>query len=339
MASILHFMALTFHYLTSLPEHLIEPIEWLPEFLKEALIDSLNLVPLLFIIFVLLEVLEHYFAKKKHLVVFWMKKIGPLFGSLFASLPQCGFSVIASTLYVRRILSRGTILAVYLATSDEAIPVIMAEPSKGYLILPIILVKVFVAIIVGYLVDLFVGYQANDPLPLHKENECHHEHEHEGCDCNHHPKKLREAIRTKGFWWHPTKHTINIFIFILIVSVILGYLMEVVGTEENLAKYCLMNSPLQPLLVSLLGLIPNCAVSVAMTLLFLKNTISFGSLIAGLSTAGGLGLLILFTKNNDKKDTAIVLTILVGVSTIVGLILQYNVFGINKIFSIFGLDL
>ena len=339
MTGILHFMVLTFHYLTSLPEHLIEPIEWLPEFLKDALIDSLNLVPLLFIIFVLLEVLEHYFAKKKHLVVFWMKKIGPLFGSLFASLPQCGFSVIASTLYVRRILSRGTILAVYLATSDEAIPVIMAEPSKGYLILPIILVKIIVAIIVGYLVDLFVGYQANDPLPLHKEPECHHDHDHDECDCCHHPKKLREAIRTKGFWWHPTKHTINIFIFILIVSVILGYLMEVVGTEENLAKYCLMNSPLQPLLVSLLGLIPNCAVSVAMTLLFLKNTISFGSLIAGLSTAGGLGLLILFTKNNDKKDTAIVLTILVGVSTIVGLILQYNLFGINKIFSIFGLDL
>ena len=338
MASILHSMVLIFHYLTSLPEHLIEPIEWLPEFLKDALIDSLNLVPLLFVIFVLLEVLEHYFAKKKHLVVFWMKKIGPLFGSLFACLPQCGFSVVASTLYVRRILSRGTILAVYLATSDEAIPVIMAEPSKGYLVLPIILIKIFVAIIVGYLVDIFVGYQAKEPAPLHQE--IHDEHEHtDGCDCTHHPKRLREAIRTKGFWWHPTKHTINIFIFILIVSIALGYFMEVVGTEENLAKYCLADSPLQPLLVSLLGLIPNCAVSVAMTLLFLKNTISFGSLIAGLSTAGGLGLLILFTKNNDKKDTAIVLTILVAVSTITGLILQYNVFGINKIFRIFGLDL
>ena len=338
MASILHFMALTFHYLTSLPEHLIEPVEWLPEFLKEAMIDSLNLVPLLFIIFVLLEILEHYFAKKKHLIVFWMKKIGPLFGSLFACLPQCGFSVIASTLYVRRILSRGTILAVYLATSDEAIPVIMAEPSKGHLILPIILVKVIVAVIVGYLVDFFVGYQANDPLPLHKEEHCE-EHHHEGCDCTHHPKRLRDAIRTKGFWWHPAKHTINIFLFILIVSIALGYFMEIVGTEENLAKYCLADSPLQPLLLSLFGLIPNCAVSVAMTLLFLKNTISFGSLIAGLSTAGGLGLLILFTKNNDKKDTALILSILVAVSTIVGIILQYNVFGINKIFSIFGLDL
>ncbi len=341
MAAILHFLVTTFHYLTNLPEHLIEPIEWMPEFLKDACIDSLNLVPLLFIIFVILEIIEHYFAKKKHLIVFWMKKIGPLFGSLFASLPQCGFSVIASTLYVRRILSRGTILAVYLATSDEAIPVIMAEPSKGYLILPIILVKIFIAVIVGYLVDLFIGYEAKEPAPLHKEPEPEHEHKHgeDCCDCTHHPKRLRDAIRTKGFWVHPVKHTVNIFVFILIISIALSYFMEVVGTEENLAKYCLINSPIQPFLVSLLGLIPNCAVSVGMTLLFLKHTISFGSLIAGLSTSGGLGLLILFTKNNDKKDTAIIIGILVAVSTSVGLILQYNVFGINKIFSVFGLDL
>lgn len=341
MAAIIHFFVKMFLYITSLPEHLIEPVEWMPDFLKDSLIDSLNLLPLLFIIFVILEIIEHYFAKKKHLIVFWMKKIGPLFGSLFASLPQCGFSVIASTLYVRRILSRGTILAIYLATSDEAIPVIMAEPSKSYLILPIILIKIFIAVIAGYFVDVFVGYKAKEPAPLIKENEDEHEHTHseDCCDCTHHPRRLRDAIRTRGFWVHPVKHTLNIFVFILIVSVALSYFMEVVGTEDNLAKYCLMNSPLQPLLVSLLGLIPNCAVSVGMTLLFLKHTISFGSLIAGLSTSGGLGLLILFTKNNDKKDTAIIIGILVAISTIVGLILQYNVFGINKIFSVFGLDL
>lgn len=338
MAGIFHLITNSFNFITSLPEQLIEPIEWLPDFLKDALIDSLNLVPLLFIIFVLLEILEHYFSKKKHLVVFWMKKIGPLFGSIFACLPQCGFSVVASTLYVRRILSRGTILAVYLATSDEAIPVIMAEPSKGYLILPIILIKIIIAVIVGYLVDLLIGYTANEPDPLDKE-EIHVHDENCECGCAHHPKKLREAIRTKGFWLHPIKHTLSIFVFILIVTIALSYFMEVVGTEENLAKYCLINSPLQPLLVSLLGLIPNCAVSVGMTLLFLKHTISFGALIAGLSTSGGLGLLILYTKNKDKKDTAIILSILVGISTLVGLILQYNVFGINKIFSIFGLEL
>ena len=317
-----------FELITNIPEHLIEPIGFLPEFAKEALIDSLNLVPFLFVVFVLIELIEQYFAKKKHLLVFFMKKIGPLFGSLFASIPQCGFSVIASTLYTRRILSRGTLLAVYFATSDEAIPVLISEPSKFYLILPIILVKIFIAVVVGYLVDIFVNYKAKEPVI---------EASSEPVGCCHH--KLSEAVKTKDFWWHPVKHTFNIFIFILIVSLVLGYLISSVGTEENLAKYCLMDSPLQPVIASLIGLIPNCAISVMLTILFLKHTISFGSLIAVLSSAGGLGLLVLLTKNNDKKDTAIILAILVIVSSVAGLVLQYNLFGINRLFSVFGINL
>ena len=301
-----------FDIITNIPEHLIEPIGFLPEFAKEALIDSLNLVPFLFVVFIFIELIEQYFAKKKHLLVFFMKKIGPLFGSLFASVPQCGFSVIASTLYTRRILSRGTLLAVYFATSDEAIPVLVSDPSKIYLILPIILIKIIIAVVVGYLVDIFVTYKAKEPVAEVLPHTC-------GC-CHH---KLSDAVKTKDFWWHPVKHTFNIFIFILIVSLILGYFLSSVGTEENLAKYCLMNSPLQPVVASLVGLIPNCAISVMLTILFLKHTISFESLIAGLSSAGGLGLLVLLTKNNDKKDTAIILTILVAVSSIAGLILQY----------------
>lgn len=301
-----------FDIIINIPEHLIEPIGFLPEFAKEALIDSLNLVPFLFVVFIFIELIEQYFAKKKHLLVFFMKKIGPLFGSLFASVPQCGFSVIASTLYTRRILSRGTLLAVYFATSDEAIPVLVSDPSKIYLILPIILIKIIIAVVVGYLVDIFVTYKAKEPVAEVLPHTC-------GC-CHH---KLSDAVKTKDFWWHPVKHTFNIFIFILIVSLILGYFLSSVGTEENLAKYCLMNSPLQPVVASLVGLIPNCAISVMLTILFLKHTISFGSLIAGLSSAGGLGLLVLLTKNNDKKDTAIILTILVAVSSIAGLILQY----------------
>lgn len=332
MKEILHIIYSGFNYIMSLPENLIEPIEFLPDFLKDALIDSLNFVPFLFLIFVLLEILERYFTKKKHLFVFFMKKIGPLFGSLFASIPQCGFSVIASTLYCRRILSRGTILAVYLATSDEAIPVLISNPSKIYLILPIIVVKVFIAILVGYLVDFFVNYKANEPLP---DDISGHVHSHGCCES----RRLRDAIRTKDFWIHPVKHTFNIFIFILIVSVILGYVISAAGTEETLAKYCLMDSPLQPVVASLIGLIPNCAISVMLTLLFIKHTISFGSLIAGLSSAGGLGILVLLTKNNDKKDTAIILGILVAVSSVVGLILQYDVFNISKLFSIFGIQI
>lgn len=321
----------TFHYLMSLPEHLIDPLKIIPEFVKEPLIESLNLVPFLFLIFILIEILERYFTKKKHLFVFFMKKIGPLFGSIFASIPQCGFSVIASTLYTRRILSRGTLLAVYFATSDEAIPVLMSNPSKIHLIIPIIVLKIIIAIIVGYLVDSLIGYKAKEPVTEEKTLEV----KADGC-CHH---KLADAAKTKEFWWHPVKHTFNIFVFILVISLILSALLHQAGTEENLAKYCLINSPLQPLMASVIGLIPNCAISVMLTILYLKHTISFGSLIAGLCSAGGLGVLVLLKRNNDKKDTALILGLMVLISTVIGLIFQYNLFNINKIFDIFGIQI
>lgn len=318
-------------FILKLPHHLIEPIKFLPEFAKDALIDSLNIIPFLFIVFVLIEIIEQYFTKKRHLFVFFIKKVGPLFGSLLASIPQCGFSVIASTIYTRRLLSRGTLLAVYLATSDEAIPILLTYPQKAYLIIPIIAIKIVVAIVAGYIVDLLVKYEAKDPV-TEKSTEIKNEH---GC-CHH---KLSDAAKSKDFWLHPLKHTVNIFLFILAISLILGFILSRTGTEETVAKYCLMNSPLQPLLVSLIGLIPNCAISVMLTILFVKNTISFGSLIAGLCTSGGLGILVLLNKNGDKKDTAIIISILVIVGTLVGLIFQYNVFNINNLFKIFGISL
>lgn len=317
--------------LFSLPEHIIEPITFLPDFLKDALIDSLNLLPFLFLMFVFIEWIEIYFTKKKHLFVFFMKKIGPLFGSLFASIPQCGFSVIASTLYTRRILSRGTLISVYLATSDEAIPIIISEPSKAYLVFPVIGIKIIIAIMTGYFVDLMFTYKANEPEKLNKPVNQLNE---KGC-CRH---EIAENPGKNDLWLHPVKHTFNIFIFILIVSIGLGYILSVVGTEENLAKYCLINSPLQPFIASLLGLVPNCAISVILTLLYLKHTISFGSLIAGLSSAGGLGLLILLTRNNDKKDTAIIIAILLIISSIAGIVIQSDVFHLNHIFTNLGID-
>lgn len=317
-------------YIWNLPEELIEPIEFIPDFLKDALIDSLGLIPFLFIIFVLIEFIERYYAKKRHLFVFWIKKIGPLFGSLFASIPQCGFSVIASTVYTRRLLSRGTLVAVYLATSDEAIPVLLTYPQKAPLILPIIAVKIAVAIVVGYFVDLLVTYNAKEPVI-----EEAHDEDIEGC-CHHH---LIHATRKRDFCLHPLKHTLNIFVFIFLISVVLAFILSRAGSEEVIAKYCLMNSPLQPFLVSLIGLIPNCAISVMLTMLFVKNTISFGSLVAGLCTSGGLGILVLLRKNGDKKDTFIILGLLVLVGTILGLIFQYNIFNINGLFEVIGIKI
>lgn len=325
-----------FNIICHLPAHLIEPIGFLPEFAKDAMIDSLNILPFLFIVFVIIEVIEQYFTKKRHLFVFFMKKVGPIFGSLLASIPQCGFSVIASTIYTRRILSRGTLIAVYLATSDEAIPVLLTSPNKAYIIIPVIAIKIVVAIIAGYLVDIFVGYKAKEP-----EIEQHHHlasveiHSEHGC-CHH---QLADATKTMDFWLHPLKHTLNIFGFILGISLVLGFVLSRVGTEEVMAKYCLMNSPLQPFLVSLIGLIPNCAISVMLTILFVKNTISFGSLLAGLCTSGGLGILVLLNKNKDKKDTAIIISILVVVGTLIGLAFQYDLFHLSSLFNFIGIQL
>lgn len=316
-------------FIWNLPEELIEPIEFLPDFLKDAMIDSISLIPFLFIIFVLIEIIERYYTKKRHLFVFWIKKVGPLFGSLLASLPQCGFSVIASTVYTRRLLTRGTLVAVYLATSDEAIPVLIANPQKAYIILPIILIKIIIAIIVGYIADWVITYNAKEPVIEHKHEEI------EGC-CHHH---IVKAARKRDFWLHPLKHTLNIFLFIFIISVALAFLLSRSGSEEAFAKYCLMNSPLQPFMASLVGLIPNCAISVMLSILFIKNTISFGSLVAGLCTSGGLGILVLLRRNGDKKDTFIILSTLVIVGTIIGLILQYNVLNINGLFNFLGLKL
>lgn len=317
-----------------LTEALIEPIEFLPDFAKDALIDSINLLPFLFIIFILIEIIEQYFTKKRHLFVFFIKKVGPLFGSLFASIPQCGFSVIASTVYTRRILSRGTLISVYLATSDEAIPILLTYPNKASIILPMIIIKIIIAIIVGYAVDFLVSYQAKEPV-IHVHN--HNENVKQETGCCHH--KLFDAAKSKDFWFHPLKHTFHIFLFILIVSLILGFIITKAGTEENLAKYCLINSPLQPVVVSFIGLIPNCAISVLLAILYVKNTISFGSMLAGLCSAGGLGILVLLRRNSDIKDTAIIISILIVVSSIIGLIFQYNIFNINNIFRIFGIQI
>ena len=311
-------------YIWNLPANLIEPIEFLPDFLKDALIDSIGLLPFLFLIFVLIEVIEQYFTKKKHLFVFFIKKVGPLFGSLFASIPQCGFSVIASTVYTRRILSRGTLVAVYLATSDEAVPVLLSYPEKAYIVLPIILMKIVIAIIAGYGVDLLVKYEAKEPEIVENKEFAQAQIEHQDGCCHHH---LANAAHTKDFWLHPLKHTFNIFLFILAISIVLGYILSLNQTEESIAKYFLMNSPLQPFVASIIGLIPNCAISVMLTMLFIKNTLSFGSLVAGLCTSGGLGILVLLRKNADKKDTAVILGILVAIGTVTGILLQS--FGVN----------
>lgn len=290
----------------------------LADWLADALKDSLHMLPFLFFIFVVIEVIEYFYSNKMTKLAKYSGKAGPLAGSLAASFPQCGFSVIASTLYTKKLITKGTLLAVYLATSDEAIPVIMSEPSKLYLVVPLLLTKIIIAIIAGYAIDFIIDQTKNN----NSLNDTVEDTEDEQGCCKHHINKPRK----RDLIFHPVEHTFNVFIFILIITIGINYLVFTVGGEENLGQYFLHDSVLQPVITAIVGLIPNCAVSIAITLMYLKGALGFGSVIAGLCSSAGLGILVLFKKNDSLKDTLKIIFILLFVSIFSGILIQaiYN---------------
>lgn len=293
-------------------------IEQLPfaEWIIDAIKDSIHMLPFLFVIFVIIEVIEFFCSYKITQIAKDSQKTGPLTGSLVASFPQCGFSIIASTLYTKRFITKGTLLAVYLSTSDEAIPVILSYPEKIHYVVPLLLTKIVIAIIAGYLID-FVLDNAKTNAPNNEELNIE---EAEGC-CKHHVERPRK----RDLLYHPIQHTVNVFIFILLITLGLNYLVEITGGEENLSKIFLHNSIFQPIICAIAGLIPNCAISVAITMMYLKGAIGFGSTIAGLSSGAGLGLLVLL-KKNPLKDTIKIILLLLAISMFSGIIIQavYN---------------
>ena len=300
-------------------------IEKLPfsEWLLDAIIDSIHMLPFLFIIFVFIELVEYFYSEKMTGLAKSSKAAGPLAGSLAASFPQCGFSVIASTLYTKRLITKGTLLAVYLSTSDEAIPVILSEPSKIYLVVPLLVAKIFIALIAGDFIDFIPAFKDNSSLNQIGNNEESEEEnaQQEGC-CKHHLNKRRK----RDLFLHPLEHTFNVFVFILLITVFLNYFIFRIGGEENLGQYFLHDSFLQPIITAIIGLIPNCAVSIAITLMYLKGAIGFGSVISGLCSSAGLGLLILIKRNRPFSDTIKIIGLLLFISIVSGLLIHmfYN---------------
>lgn len=284
--------------------------------LLDALIDSAKMVPFLLFVYLMVEWLEYQYGTSIRARIQHAAKAGPAVGAAFGCVPQCGFSVIASAMYTRRVITIGTLLAVYLSTSDEAVPVIMAQPSKLHHILPLICTKLVIAVLAGYAIDLALrsyrnGVTVKDPEALEEIKE-------RGC-CEHH-------VTGDGHWRellvHPLKHTAKVFVFVFLVTLGLNYLIFSVG-QSHLSRLLLQHSPFQPVLTALVGLIPNCAASVAITQVFLKGGISYGSAISGLCASGGMGLLVLLKENHDPRDTARVLGLLLSISIAAGIIIQY----------------
>ncbi len=280
----------------------------LSDWALDGICDSIHLIPFLFIVFLIIEILEFYYADRINSALKKTGKSGVLIGSLASIFPQCGFSVIASSLYSRRIITRGVLIAVYLSTSDETIPILLAIPEKAYLIIPIVALKLLIGIIVGYFIDFAMPHKTLEAVKTDVK-----EHIEEGC-CKHdleHGSK-RELII------HPILHTLNIWVFVLVVTLILNYCL----TNIEITNYIASSRLWQPVVASFVGLIPNCAISIGLTMMLIKGTISFGAVMSGLLSNAGLGLLVLL-KNNDFKDTLKIIFILLVVSIVSGFAINF----------------
>lgn len=307
--------------------------------IEHAIIDTLKIAPILLVVYFLIEFLEYkelmQFQKSKML----KGKSSPVFGSLFGSLPQCGFSVISTDLFTKGSISIGALLAVYVATSDEALPIMLSHGNAWPSLLALIGCKIILGIAIGYFAMWLypkVFKTKNSHYVI--KNKTKHEDEHHLHDEEHeqehlHNDKIEEAhdhigcckhdLESNKFdWKHPLLHCIKILVFILAINIIFGAIVEWVG-EDNLKDFLSQSSALQPLLAVLIGLIPNCASSVVITELYLLGGLSFGAILAGLCVNAGLGLMVLFKQNKNIKEIIFIMSMLIIPSLITGYALHF----------------
>lgn len=270
--------------------------------LLDAVLDSLKTLPFLFGAFLLMEAAEKHYGKHMDTILKKSKWGGPLAGSILGCIPQCGFSVIASNLYAGGLITLGTLLSVYLSTSDEAIILLLADSSRGSDILKLMVTKVIIGIIAGYLVDLIFFKQRQGRNMDQICSDCH---------CEEETSILKPALH----------HTVYLFAWLLALTLILNVVMEVAGADR-ISAWLLGDTVFQPVLAALIGLIPNCAASVILTQLYLSGSISFASVVAGLCTGAGAGLLVLFKMNKDRKENLKVLGLLYVIAVIAGIVLE-----------------
>lgn len=291
------------------------------DLLLDALFDTVKLLPLLAAVYFFVSFIEYRYGDLMGSFLTRFNKSGPVIGALFGCIPQCGFSVVASALYVKKIVSVGTLLAVFISTSDEAVPILLSIPGKVHLVGTLILIKVAIAIMAGMTVDLILrsrrAVKSGQTASLHAicENAIM---EHPGC-CSHEIDNKHSKI--KSLFIHPLWHTAKIFVFLLVLSIVLNFTLNRIG-EERIGTVFLNGTVFQPLLASIIGLIPNCFASVLLAGLFVKGAISFGSMVAGLCSGAGLGMLVLIKENKNFKDTLFIIGLLVGISVLAGVVIQ-----------------
>ena len=288
------------------------------EIIEETLIDAVKLLPFLFITYLIMEYIEHKMGHKTKSAIKKSGKWGPIIGSILGVFPQCGFSVSATNLYAGRVITLGTLIAVYLSTSDEMLPIFISEAVSPVTILKILGIKLIIGMIAGVILDLFVNLiiknnnkkivQQNEEDS--EEDEIGHMCEEEHCHCNE-SGILKSAIH----------HTLSILVFIVLITFIINTVVYFVG-EETIAGWILNKPVIGPVIASLIGLIPNCAASVIITNMYLENVISLGSMISGLLTGAGVGLAVLFKTNSKIKENIRIIILLYAIGVISGIMID-----------------
>lgn len=270
------------------------------EIIEDTLMDILKVLPFLFIAFLIIELIEHKLNHKTGKVIKKAGRFGPLFGSILGAVPQCGFSVLATNLYVTRIITLGTLMSIYLSTSDEMLLIMLAEKADMSKIISIILIKVIIGMTFGFIIDLFIKKSDEQNFEI-----CDHEH----CHCDEH------------FVISAIKHTLKTAFFILIITFVLNLAFYYIG-EEHIKEIFNKNNILTPFISGLIGLIPNCGASVIITELYLNNVLSIGQSVAGLLTNSGVALLVLFRSNKNIKENIKIIGLLYIIGVVCGLILE-----------------
>ena len=283
-------------------------MEHMPEILSHTLLDTLKLIPFLFLAYLLMEFLEHKSGSAAEAQLKRSGKIGPLLGSALGILPQCGFSVAAAGLYTGRVITTGTLVAVFLATSDEMLPILVSEGAPLPLIFKILGLKLLIGIAAGFLIDLVervIHRKRSIVTEPRIEELCEREH----CRCGEH------------FALSAVRHTLHVTLFVLLFTFLLNLLLHGIG-EEKLGTLLTATPVVGNLVAALVGLIPNCASSVVLTEMYLSGILSAGAMLSGLLVNAGIGLAVLFRNNRPVRDSFRILALLFGIGTLTGILID-----------------
>ncbi|MCM1173523.1 MAG: arsenic efflux protein [Blautia sp.] len=275
------------------------------DIILDTLSDSIKLLPFLFLTYLIMEYLEHRAGSRMQNAVQKSGGWGPVIGGVLGAFPQCGFSAAASNLYAGRVITLGTLLSIYLSTSDEMLPVLISENAGIGMILKITCAKILIGMTAGLIIDAAGRLRRKEAEELRIERLCERHH----CHCEN--GILKSALH----------HTAEIFLYLLLISFILNMLLGVIG-EDFLANLLLNRPVIGELAAGLIGMIPNCAASVVITQLYLKGILNAGAMMSGLLSGAGAGVLVLLRVNDRRKENAGILALLYGVGVLTGLIVE-----------------